>query len=52
MMAVSTKNKVNLEELKRELFAFSNIIRVYTKEPGHKPDFSKPFTLEKWFYHA
>jgi ribosome-interacting GTPase 1 len=36
-----------LEELKRELFALSDIIRVYTKEPGHKPDLSKPFTLGK-----
>jgi ribosome-interacting GTPase 1 len=46
MMACSTKSKENLEELKRKLFALSDIIRVYTKEPGHKPDYSKPFTLK------
>jgi ribosome-interacting GTPase 1 len=47
LMAVSSACKENLEECKKALFDLSHIIRVYTKEPGHKPDFSKPFTLKK-----
>ena len=46
-IGVSAEKKKNMEELKRATFGLSNIIRAYTKEPGHKADLSKPFTLKR-----
>ncbi|UCG07741.1 MAG: TGS domain-containing protein [Desulfobacterales bacterium] len=37
----------NLERLKNALVERLNIIRVYSKAPGKKPDFTAPFTLKK-----
>lgn len=37
----------NLETLKRELFERLAIIRIYSKSPGKKPDFSAPFILRQ-----
>jgi small GTP-binding protein len=45
--AVSCHNKFGLEDLKREIFGLLKIIRVYTKPPGKKPDFSHPFVLKR-----
>ncbi len=39
--------KDNLTELKREIYNLLAIIRVYTKEPGKKPDYSDPIILKK-----
>ncbi len=39
------KNK-NLGELKKKIFSSLNIIRVYTKQPGHKPE-KKPVIVKK-----
>lgn len=44
-ISVSALKKENLEELKREIFIISGIIRVYSKPPGKEPDFSTPFTI-------
>lgn len=44
---ISVDKGKNLEFLKEKLFEILEIIRVYTKEPGKKPDFSSPFTLKK-----
>lgn len=44
---ISVEKGINLELLKERCFQLLEIIRVYTKEPGKKPDFSSPFTLKK-----
>jgi ribosome-interacting GTPase 1 len=45
VIAVSSKTKEGLEELKHEVFKASGIIRVYSKEPGKPPDLNTPFTV-------
>lgn len=45
VIAVSAKEKVGLEELKRAIYQVLNIIRVYTKAPGQKPDLTDPIIL-------
>jgi hypothetical protein len=45
IIAVSTERKTGLEDLKRAIFENSDVIRVYTKEPGEEPDLSTPFVL-------
>jgi ribosome-interacting GTPase 1 len=42
---ISTKNKQGIEELRRAVFENSQIIRVYSKEPGKESDLRTPFTL-------
>jgi ribosome-interacting GTPase 1 len=37
----------NLNDLKRKLFQILDVIRVYTKTPGGKPDMTDPIVLEK-----
>jgi ribosome-interacting GTPase 1 len=37
----------NLDELKKRIFEMLDVIRVYTKEPGAKPDMTDPIVLEK-----
>lgn len=44
---ISVEKGINLELLKEKCYQLLEIIRVYTKEPGKKPDFSSPFTLKK-----
>jgi ribosome-interacting GTPase 1 len=44
-ISVSALKKENLEELKKEIFKLSGIIRVYSKPPGKEPDFSTPFAI-------
>lgn len=44
-VGVSNFTKENLEELKRAIFEVSEIIRVYSKEPGKEPDYRTPFTI-------
>jgi len=44
-ISVSALKKGNIEELRREIFGISGIIRVYSKPPGKEPDFSTPFTI-------
>ena len=45
--AISAKRGDGLEELKQEIFKALDIIRVYTKTPGMKPDLADPVILEK-----
>ncbi|HOX94626.1 MAG TPA: TGS domain-containing protein [Syntrophales bacterium] len=45
MVAVSCLRKEGLEDLKREIFRLSGVIRVYSKPPGKPPDLSMPFTV-------
>jgi ribosome-interacting GTPase 1 len=37
----------NLDELKNQIFQMLDIIRVYTKTPGSKPDMTEPIILER-----
>ncbi|OGO18456.1 MAG: hypothetical protein A2Z15_02830, partial [Chloroflexi bacterium RBG_16_50_11] len=37
----------NLDELKKQTFQMLDVIRVYTKEPGGKPEMTEPIILEK-----
>jgi ribosome-interacting GTPase 1 len=37
----------NLDELKKQVFLLLDVIRVYTKEPGGKPEMTEPIVLEK-----
>lgn len=47
IMAISAKQGNGLEELKLKIYQVLNIIRVYTKTPGQKPDLNDPITLDK-----
>ena len=44
---MSTATGKGLEELRRAVFEALEIIRVYTKEPGKKPDLEKPYILPR-----
>jgi len=46
LVAISAKKGTGLEELKAEVYRMLNIIRVYTKAPGKKPEFADPIILE------
>jgi len=47
VIAISAKEGTGLEELKHETYQVLDIIRVYTKTPGQKPDFSDPIILTR-----
>ena len=47
VMAISAKEGTGLEELKVKVYQVLDIIRVYTKVPGQKPDFNDPIILER-----
>lgn len=46
VVAISATRGNNLEELKLEIFRMLDIIRVYTKLPGQKPDFTDPIIMD------
>ncbi len=45
VLAVSTTKGTGLEELKLAIFRLLEIIRVYTKTPGQRPDMNDPIVL-------
>jgi len=47
LITISAKEGIGLEELKKEIYQALDIIRVYTKAPGRKPDFDEPVVLER-----
>ncbi|MEO0101468.1 MAG: GTPase [candidate division WOR-3 bacterium] len=47
LVTISVEKGLGIEELKREIFFSLEIIRVYTKPPQEKPDFSEPIILKK-----
>ena len=47
VIAVSAKEGVGLEEMKCEIYQMLDIIRVYTKAPGQKPDLTDPIILDR-----
>ncbi len=42
---IATNATGNLDELKKQIFQMLDVIRVYTKEPGGKPDMTDPIVL-------
>jgi len=46
LVAVSATTGEGLDNLRRAVFDLLSIIRVYTKEPGKKPDLTSPFVLK------
>jgi small GTP-binding protein len=46
IIAVSAREGVGLEELRRKIYQVLDIIRVYTKAPGKKPEFDDPIILD------
>lgn len=44
---VSAEHGAGLEDLRPRLFAELGRIRIYAKEPGHKPGTARPFVLER-----
>ena len=47
LVSISARDGTGLEEMKRLVFQVLEIIRVYTKTPGQKPDMSDPIILGK-----
>jgi len=47
LVSVSATTGRNLDRLKQVVFERLEIIRVYTKPPGEKPDLSRPYVLDK-----
>jgi len=47
VVAISLKEGTNLEGLRREIYQMLDIIRVYTKTPGRKPDLDDPIILKR-----
>ena len=46
LLAISTRDGIGLEELRLKTYQMLEIIRVYTKAPGQKPDFTDPIILD------
>src|SRR4030043_974382 len=46
-LPISAKERMNLDELKKEIYQILGIIRVYTKIPGKEPDRTEPVILKK-----
>ncbi len=47
MISVSAKSGEALEDLKRAIFTRLDILRVYTKAPGKKADYTAPYVLKR-----
>lgn len=47
LIPISAKEDENLDLLGKYLYQALNIIRVYSKAPGKKPDLNEPYILEK-----
>lgn len=47
LLSVSAATGRNLDRLRRMVFEQLGVLRVYTKAPGHEPDFNAPFVLKQ-----
>ena len=47
VIAISTREGRGLEELRAKIYQLLDIIRVYTKAPGKKPDFTDPIVVRR-----
>ncbi|MFC2052200.1 GTPase [Chloroflexota bacterium] len=45
IVAISAPKGIGLEELRLQIYQMLDIIRVYTKTPGQKPDFNDPIVI-------
>ncbi len=45
VVGVSVETGDGLEECRRRLFEIADVVRVYSKKPGHDPDMQQPYTL-------
>ena len=46
-VAVSAKSGYNVDQFKRTVFEMLEIVRVYSKPPGEKPDLGQPYVIPK-----
>jgi len=46
-LLISALNGDNLDRLKKDIFSMLEVLRVYSKMPGKKPDLNEPFVLKK-----
>ena len=47
VLGISAKNGAGLEDMRLKVFEVLDIIRVYTKTPGQKPDLNDPIILKR-----
>jgi ribosome-interacting GTPase 1 len=47
LILVSAEGRVGIERLPEALFDLIEVIRIYSKQPGKKPDLSRPYVLPK-----
>jgi ribosome-interacting GTPase 1 len=47
VIAISARQGTGLEELRAKIYEVLDIIRVYTKVPGKKPDFNDPIVIDR-----
>ena len=47
ILPISAKERMNYDELKKEIYQILGILRVYTKIPGKEPDLTEPVILKK-----
>ncbi|MCY3413378.1 MAG: 50S ribosome-binding GTPase [Candidatus Heimdallarchaeota archaeon] len=47
IIPISINNEESMEKLKESMFNMLDIVRVYTKPPGRKPDYDAPFVLPR-----
>jgi hypothetical protein len=47
ILPISAKERMNFDELKKEVYYVLDILRVYTKTPGKEPDLTEPVILKK-----
>jgi ribosome-interacting GTPase 1 len=47
IVTVSARTGAGLEEFRRAVWDFLDVIRAYTKVPGKKPDLNQPFVLPR-----
>src|SRR5262245_40754141 len=45
--SAATASSVRIEEFKRVVYDFLDVVRVYTKAPGKKPDFADPYVVSR-----
>jgi small GTP-binding protein len=46
-ISAGTASAADAEQFKRVVYDFLNVVRVYTKAPGKKPDFSDPYVVSR-----
>ena len=47
IFAMSSKNQADLQKLKQKIIQLLNIVRVYSKRPGHEPEYNNPFVFPR-----